>query len=240
MRYFCDRGCEAMSGGTELPTTIDLALNEASWFDAVVDRDRRQIALAFDVLALPDGSNDSGCERVSVVLVDVHRCVASHRRGRWDDASAEVLPCGQAELPDVVRAFGGSAVYGWEFFDTPEEHWRRWSKRLSFDEQWAPGSGAHSLDLFKEGQVEGADQHLDFRAWFDRLEVYSEDGRAIDLEDFAAAGKRWWDAMYAGDKRTAGAGIFPLKSQQVDSAERPAVSRAKLRWWRRNTDTHAQ
>ncbi|MEZ5244969.1 MAG: hypothetical protein R2707_07725 [Acidimicrobiales bacterium] len=196
----------------------------------MVDADRRRIALAFDVLTLPAGSGGSGHEKVSVVLVDVDRVVASHRLGRWDDDEAVVLPFGHSELSAVVRAFGGSSVYGWEFFDTPDEHWTRWSNRLSLDEQWTPGVSAHTIELFQEGHIDGSDHHLDFRAWFDRLEVHAEDGRPISLDEFAAGGKRWWDAMNAGDVRTSSAGIYPAKPDLAEASQRPALRFSQLRW----------
>jgi hypothetical protein len=29
--------------------------------------------------------------------------------------------------------------------------------------------------------------------------------------EFAAGGRRWWDGLHGGDKRTEGHGIFPAK-----------------------------
>jgi hypothetical protein len=154
---------EAMSNDAALPTTIDIALNEATWLDAVVDRNRRQVAPAFDVLTLPQGSGGSGHLRVSLVLKGVHRFVASHRLGRWDDDDAAVLPYAPSDLSAVVRAFGGVPVYGWEFFDTSDEQWRRWSKRLSPDERWGSGASSYTVELFQEGHIDGSDHHLDYR-----------------------------------------------------------------------------
>lgn len=218
-----------MSYDAELPTTIDIALNEATWLDAIVDQNRRQVALAFDVLTLAQGSGGSGHLRVSLVLEGVHRFVASHRLGRWDDDDAAVLPFAPSDLSAVVRAFGGVPVYGWEFFDTSAEQWRRWSKRLSLDERWDSGASAHTVELFQEGHIDGSDHHLDFRAWFDRLEVYTAGGLPISLDEFAAGGRRWWDAMYSGDERTGAAGIYPSKLH-ADPGSRSEPQRRKLRW----------
>lgn len=43
--------------------------------------------------------------------------------------------------------------------------------------------------------------------WFDSLEIRSPSGAPLGLEDFMAGGKRWWDAVHAGDERTQGFGI---------------------------------
>jgi hypothetical protein len=55
----------------------------------------------------------------------------------------------------------------------------------------------------------GPARHLDLCVWFDELEVRRPDGTVVPPEEFAAGGRRWWDGMYAGDRRTAGHGIFP-------------------------------
>ena len=154
--------------------------------------------------------------RITVVFRDVQRFVVSYRPSRWDDDGIAAVTCTKEDLPAVLHSFGGAPIYGWEFFDTPEAAWARWSNRLSLDEQWQAGRGSHTLELFQEGRREGHDEILEFRAWFDRVEIYDVERRPIPLDEFAADGKRWWDGLHAGDARTASAGIYPKKSEGRD------------------------
>ena len=56
---------------------------------------------------------------------------------------------------------------------------------------------------------EGTEAHLGLCIWFDSFEVRTVAGKLISLEEFCDGGRRWWDAMYAGDPRTRGHGIVP-------------------------------
>ena len=44
-------------------------------------------------------------------------------------------------------------------------------------------------------------------------------GSEVSLEDFAAGGKRWWDALFQNDPRTLSSGIVPLTSEQTNALE---------------------
>jgi hypothetical protein len=59
---------------------------------------------------------------------------------------------------------------------------------------------------------DGVTRHLDLCLWFDELEIRRPSGEQVPLDEFAAAGKRWWDAFHAHDPRTQGLGMAPLKS----------------------------
>jgi len=184
---------------------IGVALNEATLLGAEVSRERRMAAITLAVLSLPsDGGPAPEDSRVSLVLAPVGRVVASLRHSRWDDDSAPPVPFSLAELLATVQSFGGLPVYGWEFIDIAEG-FERWSGRLSLDERLGEGGDTHSITLFQEGN----DRHLDLRIWFDRLQVFRPDHTEIQLEEFMAGGKRWWDGLYSGDSRTGQAGIFP-------------------------------
>jgi hypothetical protein len=193
-------------------TNVDIALNEASWLSLAFNTADRRVTLCFDVLTLPDGLGGEGHELVTMSLNSVGRIVASLRLGRWDDERAEIVRLELAELPAIVESFGASPVYGWEFFDLPGPSWEPWRLRLSLDERWADGAGAHSVNLFQEGRREAQDRHLDVRIWFDELAVSNEAGKEIPLPEFASGGKRWWDALRTGDDRVRGFGIVPGRS----------------------------
>jgi hypothetical protein len=59
-------------------------------------------------------------------------------------------------------------------------------------------------------QDAGSERNLGLLVWFDDLEIRDSDGALVALDQFIADGKRWWDALRAGDPRTAGRGIVPL------------------------------
>ena len=64
--------------------------------------------------------------------------------------------------------------------------------------------------LFQESAT--VDRHLDLWIWFDNMLIRDASGNTIELSDFIAGGQRWWDALYAGDSRTAGHGVIPLSN----------------------------
>ena len=187
---------------------LNVALNEATLLGAEVDTELRVADVTLSVLSLPEEGPPPEDPRVQLLLHPVGRVCASLRHGRWDDAEAPVEAFRIDELLAVLGRLGRHAVYGWEFFDVPEENdFARWKDRLSLD--WrAPGDHgrAHTLVLFQEADK----AHLDLCFWFDDLAVRTPSYEEIPLDEFAAGGKRWWDALYAGDPRTGQSGIVPL------------------------------
>lgn len=161
----------------------------------------------FVVLTLPEGGPEPQDSRRIIRLTGVSRVVVSYWDGRWDDPEAPVLPFGEQDLDAVIQEFGQLPVYGWEFIDLGDEQFNRWRNRLSFDGSYE-GKGMHTIDLFQENGM----RILDFRAWFDDIEVFDVDRRRIPLTDFIEGGVRWWNGLYSGDNRTDGHGIVPVKS----------------------------
>jgi hypothetical protein len=192
----------------DLRRDLDVALNESSWLGIRVYADRREVALGFEVLTLPEGDGGDGSETLTLRLQGVSRIVASLRSGRWDDADARVETLTLGELRAVVASFHGQPVYGWEFFDLGDDAWAGWRDRVSLDVRFVQRESPHSLQLFQEaGPTEFGTRHLDFRVWFDRIWAYDQDGVDLDLAEIARGGRRWWDALRRGDERTRGSGI---------------------------------
>jgi hypothetical protein len=80
-------------------------------------------------------------------------------------------------------------------------------ERVSVDVGLA-GNGTHTLDLFqKDGQ-----RIPDVRTG-GTLAVTTAAGQPLEVEGFVAGGRRWWDALYAGDSRAGGHGIVPLRPE---------------------------
>lgn len=193
----------------ELKSALGVALNEASLLGFELDAERALARATFAVLALPaDGGPMPADARVQLLFRPVGRLAVSLRAGRWDDPAAPVVPLTLEGLLPAVQSFGGLPVYGWEFFDTADHEMAQWGDRLSLDWRASTDDGfRHSVALFQEG----SDRHLDLCVWFDTLEARRPDGQVLPLDEFAAAGKRWWDAFYAHDPRTRGMGMAPLK-----------------------------
>lgn len=187
-----------------------VALNEATLIAVEVKPELHAAAVTLGVLALPsdDGPEPADTRRV-LLLGSVGRIAASLRNGRWDDADAPVETFALDGLRDVVTGFAQQTIHGWSFLDVPaDETFDRWSDRLSLDWRAEPAGLTHTLDLF-QGSAEGPARHLELRIWFDELRIFEPDGTELPFDEFTAAGVRWWDALKAGDPRTAGHGIQP-------------------------------
>jgi hypothetical protein len=188
---------------------LNQSLNEATLLNAEVDPAGLWATIALRVLTLPGGEETSPPEdaQVQVTLQPVGRVAASLRLGRWNDTVAPVQPFTLDQLPEIVQGFDFEEIYGWEFIDIPDEEFRGWSDRLSLDFQSGSDAQSHTLDLFQDD----GNRFLQLRIWFDDLNIRNSRGAIVPLDDFIAGGKRWWDAMYSGDSRTAESLIFPLK-----------------------------
>jgi len=112
---------------------LSIALNEAILLGIEVDTNRNLAAATFRVLTLPEQGSPPDDSRVQLIFAPVGRVAASLRLGRWDDREARVSAFQIDELLSVVQSFGGSPIYGWEFFDTDDKDFPRWSDRLSLD-----------------------------------------------------------------------------------------------------------
>jgi hypothetical protein len=189
---------------------LNTALNEATWIGLTVDAAARRADLLLDVLSLPPEGPAVPEHLVILSLGQVSRIAASLRDGWWNDAEAAVTLLELEDLDAAVRSFGGCPVYGWEFFDPPEESWSAWRHRLSIDARLGDGVPAHILEVFQASDA-GEPRHLDLRAWFGQIRITRLDGPDIPVADFTAAGIRWWDGLDSGNPRTGGKGIYPLR-----------------------------
>jgi hypothetical protein len=196
----------------ELKAQLDVALNEATLLGLEVDTGRQLAAATLAMLSLPadDGPMPTDA-RVQFLFRDVSRVVASLRLGIWNDESAAVVPFPIDQLLQKVQSFEGLPVYGWKFFDTAAEELSKWGDRLSLDWRSPSLKSDHSIVLFQEG----AGRHIDLCLWFGDLEARDPGGNVLDLNEIAAAGKRWWDAFFANDPRTQGMGMAPLKGDKA-------------------------
>ena len=157
------------------------------------------------VLARDEQGDESADPRRTLRLTGCARLAAAYRTGE------ELRPLDLAGLRELLRRNGGTPVYGWEFVDAPD---RPWLDRPSLDLALG-GPGGHHLTLFQDLQGEA---DLDVRVWFAELAVLDGDGARLPLDEVIGAGRRWWDAMYAGARSDHAPGIVSLGTP-------------RRRWW---------
>lgn len=168
------------------------------------------------MLSRDEDGQETADPRRTLRLTGVSRIAASYRDGTWDDAHAPVIPLDLEGLDRLLRRHGGGPVYGWEFVDTGRSV-RAWEHRLSLDLTLS-GRGGHHLTLFQDL---GGVHHLDLRVWFADVSVLDGAGHRLDLNGFIAAGRRWWEAMYAGERSDLAPSIVA------------AARERRPRWWDR-------
>jgi hypothetical protein len=177
---------------------LNMAFNEARFLALDFDPLRRSAIAEFSVLALPEQADAPSETPVALRMSPVGRISAC-----YVDSPGNVSSLRIDQLAGLVASFGGRPVYGWEFFDPPASNIDEWSGRLSLDFRTGLPGMSHNLHLFQDAD----DRSLDLCLWFDELEVQG----SRTIEDLIAGGKRWWDAVGAGDPRTVRSGIEALK-----------------------------
>ena len=198
---------------------LGIALNEASFLGAEFYAHRNIVALTFSVLTLPDNDSPEPADpRRQIILTNVGRIAAALRYAYWNDTTAKTIDFPVSELLVVVRSFGGRPIYGWEFINNDDKVFDHLKHRLSLDVKVESGSLDNRIMLFQAGSTPS--RHLDLWIWFDGILIRDAVGNTIDISDFGSGGRRWWDAMYAGDSRTKSHGIVAGGVDSEQSNER--------------------
>jgi hypothetical protein len=142
----------------------------------------------------------SGVASVEVIL-----------RADGDDGLGPVLPL---ESLDVLETFFASlgqadAMYGWKFIDRGDvgEDWDVAASLSAMSSE--PHAAGHTLHWFTECGRPGPEKDwerflLQGVIRFGNLRVERADARPVSLEEFAADGRRWWDAFQRRDSRLSG------------------------------------
>ncbi len=183
---------------------LGVALNESRWLDVDVDVRRREVRSLLHVLTLPETGPEPKDPRRVLRCWGVSRVSASLRAGPLPDPDAAPEPLRLRDLSRAVRSFGALPIYGWDFLDPPAAWTDRWSERVSLDERLGtPGPDEHRLYLFQDGE----DRCLEMCVWFHDLTVTDGKARTVAIEEFLEGGRRWWEALFAGDPRVSDHGI---------------------------------
>lgn len=175
----------------EVLAELDVALEEATLVGVEMDVDARRFAATLAVLSLPpDDGPPPDDPRIKLVIEPVGRLAVSWRQAAWNDRKARSVPFEVERLSSIVAGFDQLSIYGWEFFDSKKKRLANRASGLSLDLDLGP-ERRHTLGFFRlAGDVLAP----------------------VSVDDVGAGGRRWWDALYEGDPRTASAGIFPLKN----------------------------
>jgi hypothetical protein len=184
---------------------LNVACNEATWIGLEIDQEQAWAGITLSVLTLPAAEGPAPEDsRVQLILQPLSRLCASYRNGYWNDEAAEVLPLTPQQLQELIVTVQ-DPVYGWDFFNSSDEDdFLPWADRLSLDIRPSPAEPLNTINLFQD-----RNPVLDVRIWFGQLRIFGPDRKEIDPQSFIDGGRRWWDAMYAGDPRTKGSGIVP-------------------------------
>ena len=180
---------------------MGVALNEALLLGAEYDAERNLVATTFAVLTLPDDASPEPTDRRrQIIFSNVGRIVARLFEARW---KAAPIPFAISDLLAVVQSLGGQPVYGWQFINPEAPGFEAWSHRPSLLLEPPGGSLENRIALFQDD----GDRDLDLWIYFENLSIRDPLGATISIVEFTAGGRRWWDALYAGDSRTQGHGI---------------------------------
>lgn len=186
---------------------LGVALNEATFLDASLDASTDVTQVTLRVLSWDESGDEPAYPTVKLMLIGTTRLRAALRNSIWHDRDADVVAFNVEDLSEVIGSFGSTDLHGWDYIDREDGEWACWQRRLSLDHETSDADAPHYIHLFKEDWGPGPDRTLDLRIWFHDLSIESQSGEPILIDDFVRRGKRWWDAMYAGDPRTSSTGI---------------------------------
>lgn len=213
---------------------IGYALNEASLLGVEFNKEKKEVACTFSVIAMDKYGNVPNDNRLLFIFKPVGRFVASLRNGHWDDDEAEVETIKPDYINEIIQSFRCLPIYGWDFVNCGDQDFDTWKDRLSFDCYTGDNTGLeNTIDLFQEG----GNRHLDLRIWFNDIEIYSPDHKPVEFEDFLENGKRGWEAIYADNEKVNHFGIIPDTHKNQSKIEsifkRMAAERRPRSWLRK-------
>src|SRR5687767_10556040 len=136
-------------------------MNEATLLGIEVDPIRLLAAVTLSVLTLPSDEGPPPLDpRVQMRLSPVGRLLVYYRKPTAGRPKSVPLN----DLLSVVQSFGGSAIYGWEFFDRPSGPAE--TGPASLDLEFGRSGRSHNVLLFQEA---GTFADLSVRIWFDNV-----------------------------------------------------------------------
>lgn len=195
--------------GRELADRLDLALNESQVCGLSFDADAAEARLLVEVLALPEAGPIDRDPRRVLALSGVASIEVILRADR-DDGLGPVLPLESLDaLEEFFTSLGqADAMYGWKFIDRGDAG-EVWDVPASLSAMSSEPQAGHTLHWFTECGRPGPEKDwerffLQGVIRFGNLRVERAEARPVSLEEFAADGRRWWDAFERRDFRLSG------------------------------------
>jgi len=176
---------------------LETALNEAEVVGLRIASSDSACELLLHVCAQSEqGAKDSDSRRV-LRLLRATRIRVLLREDRQGGYGPAIPLAGLDEVESFFASLGGwDAMYGWEFLDCPSRT-GDWPTEPSLTVDVRPGPSPHSLFWFTEcWRPDDARYCIEGTVDFDDLEVTHADGAREPLEEFVAAGRRWWDVLF--------------------------------------------
>ncbi len=186
-----------------VPADLEVALNEATVAGLRLETGDA-VSLLLHVLALPESGPPDPDTRRALVLSGVSRVRVLLRRdvpGEVDYGPA--LPL--ADLAAVEEFFASLSrtgdLYGGEFLDAPDLV-ADWPPAVSLDRTLGAATPeTHSLYWFNECGTADDSFCIEGLVEFTEVAARRADGTPLPVEEFVAAGRRWWAAFRGGDPR---------------------------------------
>ncbi|MFD5827003.1 hypothetical protein [Lentzea sp. NPDC060358] len=186
---------------------LNEALNEATVAGLRLRPDG-SVVILLHVLALPEhGPVDPDTRRALILSgTSTVRVLLRRERAAESPRYGPAIPLGDF---DAVEKFFASitvsgAMYGWEFLDNPGLT-NDWPSMISLEHNQELTAAAHSLYWFNECGLPAPHGYLShcIEGVVDFMELAVErfDGTPVPVEEFIAAGTRWWSAFSSGDPR---------------------------------------
>lgn len=234
-----------MSWTKQWRASLEAAIDEAEVLGVRLTADRATAEVLLHVLALPEaGPIDRDPRRIlQLTSPGELRFVL---RGHTVNGLGETLPL--ADLAAVEEFFDGLswswAQYGGDYFDSPTAAGDR-SPRPSLVVRVDDRPRSHCFHWFAECGVR-ATEFKDACSFlfegditFDDLRVLRADGTVQPTQEFVDDADRWWDALFAGDRRlsaraqqAAAAGAPSWRAWALVPAEAGRGPAAGKPWWR--------
>jgi hypothetical protein len=217
----------------EVKKAFDIALNEATIHGVEFIKEQRTVGCTFGLVSMNEDGKISEDNRLLFILKPIGRIAASLTHKITEKSSETVEKFESDKLFEKVKEFGNQPIYGWDFINSGDEAFEKWSNKLSFDFNYMDKNGlTNTLDLFQEGYGESS---IDIRVWFDNIEIFTPSYKSVSIDTFLNNGKRGWDAIYSDDETmTAKYGIVRAaaenfeKLNKIARQEKEKKARAKL------------
>jgi ATP-dependent Clp protease ATP-binding subunit ClpC len=166
--------------------SLDLALEGARIERLTFRQEEEMLEVLFDFSAKQGPAEENRETSLLFRFRAVSRLAVSHRREHWDsDGETEFLNYEADRLSQEVERFQRSELRGWDYFNHDETAFDYWKKYLTLDYRHPNRNEyVNTVDLFLF-RYDYFDEILDFRIWFDDLEILNGQGEPVPTGEFA-------------------------------------------------------